>query len=376
VYLKRFTAATVPEALAALKRELGPDALVVETRSGEGMVTVAALAERPAPGATPLEPETPGEVALDEMRAFLTGALQREREGVWRCIAEELAALRAEVGHLRAAGNLPSVELDGPARSLFDEMVSRGTAPDLAERVTRTAMADLGSDAIRRPERLRAHAGVLLAAAGVKTPGEERETGRILILAGAPGVGKTTTAAKIAARETIERDRSVLLVSADSHRLEAGAQLSAYGRALDVPVATLDDPAGLPRLIGDHETVETIIVDTAGLPAGDTGRRDEIARLRRACPEARLELLLAADAEAASLHALLERFRPLQPDQAGLTRLDEAAQPATVLSPLVQSRLPVVHLSAGPTVPNDLTLASPARLAALALPHPTGVGAA
>jgi len=52
-----------------------------------------------------------------------------------------------------------------------------------------------------------------------------------------PGVGKTTTLAKLAALELHRGERAVALASADGRRLGGAEQLESYARILGVPFA-------------------------------------------------------------------------------------------------------------------------------------------
>jgi len=56
-------------------------------------------------------------------------------------------------------------------------------------------------------------------------------------------VGKTTTLAKLAAKFALVENKKVVLVSADTYRIAAEAQLKKYGEIMGIPVEIVLTPA-------------------------------------------------------------------------------------------------------------------------------------
>src|ERR1700730_9467313 len=95
----------------------------------------------------------------------------------------------------------------------------------------------------------------------------------VLMLVGPPGAGKTTLAAKLAARMG---ERRALLVSTDISRPGGIAQLEEYARALGLPVAVATNAEALARLIAGAAG-HRVLIDTAGIAPGDDDARDRLA---------------------------------------------------------------------------------------------------
>ena len=121
----------------------------------------------------------------------------------------------------------------------------------------------------------------------------------IIMLVGLNGVGKTTTAAKLAL--LLRREgRRPLLVAADVYRPAAIDQLKTLGKQLDIPVYD-EGAGGSPPDIAAHavrhasrEGLTTVIIDTAGRLNIDEMMMDEIRAIKeRVRP---IETLLVADA--------------------------------------------------------------------------------
>jgi signal recognition particle subunit SRP54 len=120
----------------------------------------------------------------------------------------------------------------------------------------------------------------------------------VLMLAGLQGSGKTTTAAKLAARFKSE-GRRPLLVAADLSRPAAVEQLKVLGKQVHTEVYAGDgrDPVATAKAGLEHarkEGLTPVIVDTAGRLSIDEALMDELARVKQAL--APREILLVLDA--------------------------------------------------------------------------------
>lgn len=108
----------------------------------------------------------------------------------------------------------------------------------------------------------------------------------VVLIVGVNGTGKTTTIAKLAARER-RRGQRVLLAAADTFRAAAVEQLQAWARRVDVPIVAHGpgaDPSAvvfdaLDAAVARHSDV--VIVDTAGRLHTKHNLMAELAKIRR-----------------------------------------------------------------------------------------------
>jgi signal recognition particle subunit SRP54 len=122
----------------------------------------------------------------------------------------------------------------------------------------------------------------------------------VILLVGLQGSGKTTTAAKLAARLKKEQ-KAPFLVAADVYRPAAEEQLRQLGSRVGVEVfGPSDGPAGVVELVkagvvaAGKARARTVIVDTAGRLQVDAEMMAELKQVRHAVQPH--EILLAADA--------------------------------------------------------------------------------
>lgn len=317
MYLKRFRKPTVREALAAVKADLGPDALVLSTELvnasgwrgvvGARDVQITAAVDRQVSDARPAPSSPRPEVTADPIVARLTAA------GVDRMLAEAVAAA------------IPS----GERRSVSDQRL-------------RDLLADVLSG---------------LAA-------DDDAFARVEVFVGPPGVGKTTTIAKLAARERAANGRKFGMVAADGFRAGAIEQLRVYADIIGAPFKVARTPGELDKVLAQGR--QPMLVDTAGRSPNDSAVADVLHVLARR-RGIRTHLVMAADTSAASARRILDTYESARPARLVITKLDEADSMMPLLSVLRGRALPVSFVTHGQRVPEDLARATPALLASALL---------
>ncbi|MDQ7857490.1 MAG: signal recognition particle protein [Armatimonadota bacterium] len=189
----------------------------------------------------------------------------------------------------------------------------------------------------------------------------------VVLLVGLHGVGKTTTAGKLAALLR-RRGRAPLLVATDLRRPAAVRQLQVVGAAVRVPVFAPEgatDPVAVARravaqAVADGHDV--VVVDSAGRQHADDALMAELAAMHEALrPQ---ETLLVLDAMAGQdAVRMAEQFAArLRLDGLILTKLDGDARGGAALSAVAATGLPILFVGTGER-PEALETFHPDRMA-------------
>ena len=177
------------------------------------------------------------------------------------------------------------------------------------------------------------------------------DTQSVILFLGLQGSGKTTSAAKLAARLKKE-GRKPLLVACDLVRPAAVEQLSSLGERIDVPVYKEDtkDAVRVAQnavVYARKNDFDTVIVDTAGRLQIDEAMMQEIAAVKKAVNP--VETILVADAMTGQNAAEVAKAFDEQAGLTGviLTKFDSDARGGAALSLKTVTGKPILYVGVG-----------------------------
>jgi flagellar biosynthesis protein FlhF len=196
--------------------------------------------------------------------------------------------------------------------------------------------------------------------------------GRIMVLIGPTGVGKTTTIAKLAAVygiygiETGSAERnplSVRIITIDAYRIGAKDQIKVYGDIMEIPVSYIDNRRDLRREIDLYrEETDLILVDTIGRSPRDSTKLGEMQELLDACgSKAEIQLAMSASTKTSDMEHILQQFEPFNYQAIVLTKLDETRHIGNVISALAERGKPVSYITDGQEAHKNISRANVVR---------------
>ncbi|WP_342131922.1 flagellar biosynthesis protein FlhF [Hydrogenophaga sp. OTU3427] len=298
----------------------------------------AAAPTRPAPEAVPLPPAGPSPV-----EARLTGELNALKDMI-----EERFNTLSWLGASR----------QNPIQSsLMLKLIRAGYSAAVARAVLERMPPELNAvDAFRWTQ------DVLIR--NLKTADATSslcDEGGVYALMGATGVGKTTTAAKLAAQCVKSYGaNSVGLITLDTYRVAGYEQLRSYGRMLGVVAHLAHDRAALQDLLALLANKRMVIIDTAGLGQHDP-RIEEMLELLGSNKIKKL-LVLNAGSHGDTLDDVINAYKGSDLYGVILSKLDEAPKLGPALDSLIRHQMLLRGVSTGQRVPEDWQRADAAAL--------------
>jgi flagellar biosynthesis protein FlhF len=413
--LQTFRAPTMAECLAEVKRVMGPDAVILHTRTltikrflglkrreiveitagrglnhggprnqrrpqqmqqrggggnvyvdngGGGVATV--VRERPIGPVTVQAREPMGAGAQ-----LPYGGSSTQDTAAMTDLVDQVKTLRDMMKEMQQRDRMKDAP-DVPAE-LYDEyqlLIDNQVERELAEEIMKTLARSLRPDHLSQKqfvrEKIAEQLEKQLPTAGpiqrVKATGPH-----VVALIGPTGVGKTTTIAKLAAKLKLDEKRKVGLITIDTYRIAAIDQLKKYADIIKTPLKVVGSPEDLRDAVGSMADCDFVLIDTAGRSPKDTLKLNELKTFLDAARPEEVHLVLSSTASREAVELAIERFGDVRIDKLIFTKLDEARSIGTVIGVVRTVRKPLSYITTGQDVPADIEVARGKRVAQLIL---------
>ena len=187
----------------------------------------------------------------------------------------------------------------------------------------------------------------------------QKGTVKVIAFIGATGVGKTTTIAKLAAKLSLMEGHSVVMVSADTYRIAADMQLKKYGEIMGIPVEIVLTPLDFKKVINKHIDKDIILFDTAGRSPRNRQHLTELKNFLEAYSPIEVHLVMSAVTKYYDALSIINNFGLVPIHRILFTKLDETKNYGLLLNLSVNTGgIPISYLSTGQTVPDDIEVAN------------------
>lgn len=359
--LKHYTAATLQEAMLKVKNDLGRDAVILHTRRckqggifgffGKDFFEVTATLEaKIAP-------------VVVHAKSEADHSAQNNR----------FSALEAEVSQLRQAMEnalrpQPTPMTDQVFSQLKDLLERNDVDRHIADKLIQDVAGKFSKDQDKAAVRLLLQKRLCQCLSRVE--GIKLLSGRpkIVALLGPTGVGKTTTIAKLAANFTLVEEKKVVLITADTYRIAAVEQLKTYGEIIGVPVDVVFTREELHAALARHADKDLILLDTAGSSPRNAKQVQELEDLFRDLPDLERHIVVSATTKPRDAMEIVARFASREgPCKLIFTKVDESETLGVIVNIMCNSRAVLSYVANGQSVPDDIELANPEKLAGLIL---------
>jgi flagellar biosynthesis GTPase FlhF len=188
-----------------------------------------------------------------------------------------------------------------------------------------------------------------------------RPKGHTIALVGQNGVGKSSTACKLAGRHAAA-GLSVGLIAAGPGPHPV---LEAHARALGLDAYLAEDAAALAAARTALAGLDLVVIDTAGRSAQDLAGVEDLAALLGPANPDEVHLVLPVTSALADLGDLLRRFRLTGVNRLIATKLDETRYLGNLVNFPLRAAKPLAYVADGTEIPGAVRPADAAEVAAL-----------
>ena len=364
--VRSYYATTVEAAMEQARRELGSDALLIQSRRTPpenahlGRYEVIFAGERSLepqqrpPQAAPVRPGTPAELSTARIPRSVSSLSSTLDGGRFR-------------GDLDDVESLKPLDLLGNDSATFSSFLESAGLPESESRRF-FGGNPVGPSSVRpqTPANSTTDPNPELASTFRCQPGLGRPgfSAASVALVGPPGAGKTSTLIKLAIRNALMPGTPVRIASIHGQSPAASVRLRHICELLNVECTDLATADEISGWLADGSRSLNLI-DTPGFSRSEKHLLQDMANVLRTHPELETQLVLRMDRKTADNLSALERYSLFRPSRLVLTALDESEELREMRTLLESASLPVSYLSVGQRLIEDLEAASSQRLAAL-----------
>jgi flagellar biosynthesis protein FlhF len=369
--LKTYVARDPQEALAQVKKELGPEAVILSAQSRRHHPSGSSLPRRQSVEVTAAADHAVTLEAITDFQPWYPDPINSKLPSLH--LREELEEMKALLRQWLGEHGPPSwLTPYQDLTLLFHALMRAGVHNQIICRwleKVRTSLKNGKGQSSKNIKELSLRQ--LMQEVEVVDPWKIPTRGpRTWTFLGSTGVGKTTTIAKLAIQAAFVRKTRVGLISLDNVRLGGQDHLASYARISGLPLVAAQTRDELAEALEKMFNLDLILIDTPGRNPSDPGLPLELRQLFGDLPGLEHHLVVSATTAEGNVADAFQGFNVMALASCIVTKVDESRDIVGVFNQLYKRRVALSYLATGQKVPEDLELADYRRLARFLLkPH-------
>lgn len=374
MFVKRYVAKDMQEAIRRISNELGPDAVILQNKNirqkgikgyfSKKVVEVVAAYE-PSRKKKPVKPaekqpaETTQAAEIETIQPDIAEAVKvsvpRKEENaiVLSRQMEELKEAVADFSNkIRIVNRETTLSFSPDILSLYNGLVKR----DVQEELSREIAVRTQDVQTRKPFETKTVAHqLILDRLGEPMPLKlKRFKQNVLLFAGPTGAGKTTTLAKLAGMLKFGEKLDVAIINTDTYRVGAMEQIKIYSEIMDIPLVTAYNAGELQDALKTLEDKDVVLIDTAGRSTREETLKADLSQILEAACADEVFLVISVATGYNACRDILSSYSFIDDYKLIITKLDEVAAWGNVLNIADYAKKSLSYVTMGQNVPDDI----------------------
>ncbi|MDX8046955.1 flagellar biosynthesis protein FlhF [Gracilibacillus sp. S3-1-1] len=352
--VKKFKGATMPEIMQTVRKELGADAVILNSKVIHEGGFLGLFKKRKLEVLAAMDPvRLPNKKAIQQksnvtsLQEIPAKQIPPEQEDVLK----EIREMKQWMKRTTTTNQTFTSNFQVTYERLLDQEVDQDIAYELMDQVQQRLKDE---EVVEHKVNQQLAFEMKHRIANNGTYGGEIFDKQLIHLVGPTGVGKTTTIAKLAAHTVLERGKKVAFITTDTYRIAAIEQLKTYAKILDVPIEiayNLEDYQKAKQKFVDYDH---IFVDTAGRNFRDEQYIKELGEIVDLNDEVNTYLVLSLTTRAKDMEEIYQQFNTIPVKQLILTKKDETSIYGPILNLVYKHKIGIAYMTNGQDVPDDI----------------------
>ena len=376
MFVKRFTARDMQDAMKKIKKEFGPDAVILDSKTvrGKGISglfkknfeVVAAYEPRRSFELAPPKTETPKAPAVKSPPRAEDSLVVQTRDAESKIAPleaqiESLKGLVTDISNRMGTAKEDTGPLPSEVQWLYQQMLDRDVNEELAKEI---ALLTHGVSLKQSVDISAVARQLVIDKLGESVPVKLKKYAQtVLLFAGPTGAGKTTTLVKLAGRLALDQNLSIGLVNMDTYRVGAMEHMRIYAEIMDIPVKTAYNAKDLKEAVDGMADRDVILIDTAGRSSTDAAYRKELEEYITAAHVDEVYLVISVVTGSKACKNILNNYSFIPNFKLIITKLDEVGVWGNILNIADYAKKSLAYITMGQDVPDDISQVNPAMLA-------------
>ena len=351
--LKTYHVGNISEAIPMIKRDLGADALILNTKKVKTGGFLGFFQKEQLEVIAAVENEKPKEI--EEVKPFNSVKLVKPVNPETSDLIDELKNIKQFMMQVVEEDHLPN-----SIKAISDRLKEEEITSEIHSELLSKLMVVVGQNTDFTEEQVyRLARGEMIKLIKEHQKPIENKNPEIICFIGPTGVGKTTTIAKIAADYLLREDKKVGLITSDTYRIAAVEQLKTYANILNIPIEVVETAADLEKAMSELRDCDIVLMDTAGRNYQQKQYIDDLEHLLSDKTKIQINLVLSLTSKYQDMVKIIDNFQTISMDQLLLTKQDETSTSGAILNLIYHYSIPIPYIANGQNVPDDIISLTP-----------------